>query len=83
MPKDSSYQVHQIGRGRPRKTMKQRLVDLLNRKGDYVQLNELYNRLKADSIGDRAGIRGILNRNVGKDGIFIRGPKRSGMYKAA
>lgn len=69
-------------KGRPKLTMKQHLTSILNKTGDFLSLPEIYNRMGAETIGDKAGIRGILNRSViNKDGEFVRKGRSTGLYK--
>lgn len=82
--KSNGYKIHRIP-GRPKKTLKQRIIDAMIKKGGkFIQLNELYSRLRMNSHVEKAEVRGILNRSViDQEGLFIRGQRRKGLYKVA
>lgn len=70
-------------KGRPKLTMKQRLTAILTKTGDFLSLPEIYNKMGAQTVGEKAGIRGILNRSIiDKDGEFVRKGRSTGLYKS-
>lgn len=68
--------------GVPVLTMKQRLMAILQKTGDYLTLPEIYHKMGATTIGEKAGIRGILNRSASdRNGEFVRKSRSTGLYK--
>ena len=70
-------------RGRRRMTIKQKLHSFLVRRGGFIHLSVIYKSMKAETTIDKAGIRGLLNKGLGKTGLFVRNKKVEGEYKAA
>ena len=70
-------------RGRPRMTVKQKLHAFLARKDEFTPLPTIYKSLKAKTTGDKACIRGLLNRGCGENGLFVRNQATEGEYRAA
>ena len=74
------------------KTMKERIVSAIRagkslsmqrKQGGFLTLKEIYKRTKVETTGDKAAIRGILNRDFTEDdqSEFVRNPKVRGSYK--
>lgn len=59
------------------KTVMESVKEVLS-EGIYLSLEEIYSKLNAQTIGEKAGIRGVLNRNCPK--VFERHPD-GGKYK--
>lgn len=76
--------IHKMNRrGRPKMTIQEKLYSTLEKNKEFVALKALYKILRARTIGDRAGIRGVLNRGCVKGGIFRRNTKSHGEYTLA
>ncbi len=78
-----SVEVKAKKRGRRKMTVKQKLHSFLVRNGSFTHLSVIYKRMKAETTIDKAGIRGLLNKGLGKTGLFVRNKKVEGEYKAA
>ncbi len=74
-----------------KKTMEERIVSALRagkslsnqrKQGGFLTLKEIYKRTKVTSVGDKAAIRGILNRDFMDDeqSKFVRNPNVRGSY---
>ncbi len=70
-------------RGRRRMTVKQKLYSFFVRRGGFIHLSLIYKTMKAETSIAKAGIRGLLNKGLGKTGSFIRNKKVEGEYRAA
>lgn len=83
MAKNNNARVHQISRrGRPKLTIQEKLLATLDRNDGFVALKTIYKSLKARTIGEQAGIRGVLNRGC-EGGLFKRNRKTQGEYTLA
>lgn len=71
-----------VSKGRPRATIKEKLQKYLQKNGEFTHLQTIYKYFKATSAGQKAGIRGLLNRGCKDGGIFVRNESNSGEYKA-
>ena len=67
--------------GRPRKTWESKIISFLSDKRCFTPLQEIYAGVGANSDGQQAGVRGILNRHT-KAGahLFKRKEKGTGFY---
>lgn len=81
----SASRVHKMGakRGRPRMTIEERLHGFLKRQGKFTPLSDIYKRMRACTTGEKAGIRGLLNRGCSEKNLFVRSSNEQGRYKAA
>jgi hypothetical protein len=76
--------VHEMSnRGRRKMTIQERLDAFLERQGNFVPLKAIYKFFRAKSVGERAGIRGLLNKDCGKGGRYRRNKKEIGQYTLA
>ena len=66
-------------RGRRKMTIQERIDSLLGKNDGFVALRIIYKPLRASSISERAGIRGVLNRGCGR--MYQRNKKSQGEYK--
>lgn len=81
MASDENAKVHVMDRrGRRRMTIQERIFSLLGKHKGFVNLKTIYKSLRASTVGDKAGIRGVLNRGCSKGGVFKRSRKAHGEY---
>jgi len=73
--------VHKMSnRGRRKMTIQERLDGFLGRQKGFVPLKAIYKFFRAQSIGEKAGLRGLLNKDCGKGGRYVRNKKLVGQY---
>ena len=75
-------EVHEMSnRGRRKMTVQERLDGFLSRQKGFVSLKAIYKFFRAQSVGERAGIRGLLNKGCDKDiHRYKRSKKEIGQY---
>jgi len=61
-------------------TIQERVAATLEKNGGFVALKAIYKSLRARTVGEKAGIRGVLNRGCGKGGVFKRSKDTHGEY---
>ncbi|MCK9442228.1 MAG: ATP-binding protein [Methanothrix sp.] len=67
------YKNMGIKKEEKKNSLKDDIKDVLKQSGfNYLSLPEIYSKLGISTINEKAGIRGILNRECSNNGIFVR-----------